>query len=119
MVATSNEIITLREDVFKFTGFVANLESIGSSMHTYVHGFIDYLSIFAEAREAFSYISMYVIDIRACALACATVLCRLTRLPTVPGPRKRAVLKHRSERSGQSNNPDFVCQLGFGMNRIT
>ena len=66
-----------------------------------------------SGRQGTQSVVMSVLHTFTCARA--TVPCQSTRLPTVQGPRKRAMIQHAMEHSHYSNSPDFVSQLWLGM----
>lgn len=63
-----------------------------------------------DTSEAFSYTVMFMLCMRACAHAWATIPCKSTLFLTMPWPRKCALLKHGIEHSHQSNNLDYMSQ---------
>lgn len=68
-----------------------------------------------SGRQGTHSVVMSVLHTCVCACARATVPCQSTPLPTVQGPRKRAMIQHATEHSHYSNNPHVVSQVCLGM----
>lgn len=114
--------ITLKEHFCNFTEFVDFIWSLfGQIWPSHTPGLIDYARqrlTFAEAAWDKGGIRLYChVHARTCACsrAWATVLCWSSPLPTEPGTRKCAVLKHGMEVSHYSNNLDVVGKTCFEM----